>query len=340
MEKFLTVKQVSEYKQIHKKCQSVKERDRIKAILMLNNGYSFEEIGNVLIVDEDSIRRWQNIYKEGGIEALSFENYKGSDCFLSDEQQTELASHMEENIFLTAKEVCEYVRKCYKVEYTTKGMTDLLHRMGFTYKKAKAIPGKADRAEQEKFIKKYEKLKEEKAKEDKIYFMDASHPMHNSIMQYGWIKKGDEKWIPSNTGRSRININGVYDVEEKQVIAREDENINAQSTVKLLAQLLATQSKGKLYIILDNARYYHSQIVKEFLRDNRRIKFIFLPPYSPNLNLIERIWKFVKKKVAYNKYYEDFAVFRKKIMLCLKNLDRYEDELETLMTENFQLFPT
>jgi transposase len=340
MERFLTARQVSDYKYLHKRCASVKERDRIKAILMLNSGYSFEEVANVLIMDEDSIRRWHKLYDEGGIEALSFENYKGSDSFLTTEQQTQLSSHLEEHIFLTAKEVCEYARRIFKIEYSSKGMTNLLHRMGFTYKKAKAIPGKADRAAQIKFIKKYKALKKSKGKEDKIYFMDGSHPLHNSIMQYGWIKKGEEKFIESNTGRDRININGAYNVETKQVIAREDESINAQSTVKLLMQLLSMQPNGKLYIILDNARYYHSQVVKEFIRDNPRIKFKFLPPYSPNLNLIERIWKFVKKKVSYNKYYEKFSVFRTKFMNCLNKLDRYKNELETLMTEKFQLFPT
>ena len=340
MEKFLTAKQVTEYKRVHKKSASVKERDRIKAILMLDTGYSFEEVASVLIMDEDSIRRWYKVYNEGGIEALSFQNYKGSDSFISEEQQLQLSAHLEEHIFLTAKEVCDYVRKVFKIEYTPKGMTNLLHRMEFTYKKAKAIPGKADRAEQEKFIKKYKKLKKQKAKEDKIYFMDGSHPMHNSIMQYGWIKKGEDKFIASNTGRSRLNINGAYDVEKKNVIAREDASVNAQSTVKLLMQLLAMQPKGKLHIILDNARYYHSEIVKEFIKINPRIKLVFLPPYSPNLNLIERIWKFVKKKTSYNKYYADFPVFRKKTMNCLKNLDRYKEELETLMTEKFQLFPT
>lgn len=306
---------------------------------MLNKGYSFEEVADILIMDEDSIRRWYKLYEYGGMEALSFQNYKGSDCFLSNKQQIKLSKNLEENIFLTAKEVCEHVRKNFKVEYTPKGMTNLLHRMGFTYKKPKAIPGKADREEQVKFIRKYRKLRRKKGKDDKIYFMDGTHPLHNPVLQCGWIKKGEEKYIETNTGRNRLNINGAYDVEGKNVVAREDESINAQSTVKLLTQLLCMQPKGKLNVILDNAKYYRSQIVKEFLKKNKRIKFIFLPPYSPNLNLIERLWKFVKKKVSYNKYYENFSVFRNKFMGCLKNLGKYEDELKTLMTEKFQLFP-
>jgi transposase len=340
MESILTTQQVIRYKQLHRTCSSVKERDRIKAILMLNDGYSFEEIARVLIVDEDSIRRWYSLYQTGGIESLSYNNYKGSDPFLSSEEQSQLAVDMDGHIFLTSKEVCAYVFKKFKVKYSTKGMTNLLGRMGFVYKKPKAIPGKADRKEQEKFIQKYRKLKREKQKQDKIYFVDGAHPLHNPILQYGWIKSGEEKYIETNTGRNRLNINGAYNVEGKKVIAREDESINAQSTIKLLLQLLSIQPKGKLYVILDNARYYRSELVKDFLKKNSRIKFIFLPPYSPNLNLIERIWKFVKKKVSYNKYYEDFSVFRKKFLHHLNNLEKFEEELQTLMTEKFQLFPT
>jgi transposase len=340
VEPFLTTDQVIQYKKQHKRSISAKEKDRIKSILMLNNGYSFEEIAEILIMDEDSIRRWLNLYLEGGIEALSVNNYKGSDPFLSSEYQAEFAHYMDGHIFLTSKEACAYVLKTFRVDYTAKGMTNLLNRMGFAYKKPKAIPGKADRKEQEKFIRKYKKLRREKNKNDKIYFVDGAHPLHNPILQYGWIKKGEEKYIETNTGRNRLNINGAYNVEEKKVIAREDESVNAQSTVKLLLQLLSGQPTGKLYVILDNARYYRSEMVKDFLKENTRIEFIFLPPYSPNLNLIERIWKFVKKKVAYNKYYEEFSVFRRKFLYRLNNLEIFEDELETLMTEKFQLFTT
>jgi len=86
----------------------------------------------------------------------------------------------------------------------------------------------------------------------------------------------------------RVNINGAYDIAAHKVIIREDESINSQSTIALLEQMLKEQPLGLLYIILDNAKYYRSRIVKDFLEKNQRIQFVFLPPYSPNLNLIER----------------------------------------------------
>jgi transposase len=88
---------------------------------------------------------------------------------------------------------------------------------------------------------------------------------------------------------------------------------------------------------LDNAKYYRSQIVKEFLEKNQRIQFVFLPPYSPNLNIIERLWRFFKKKTTYNKYYEKFAVFKEICLNFFENISDYKSELESLMTENFQL---
>ena len=216
-------------------------------------------------------------------------------------------------------------------------MGKLLHRLGFTYKKPKHIPGKANKQLQKEFIQSYGQLKENKADEDTIYFMDGVHPLHNSQPAYGWIKKGKEQTLKTNTGRQRININGAYDIENHKVIIREDESINAQSTIALLEQMLKEQPLGMLYIILDNARYYRSKLVQEFITKNSRIQFVFLPPYSPNLNIIERLWKLFKKKTTYNEYYEKFSVFKEKCMDFFENIDQYKNELKSLMTDNFQI---
>lgn len=336
---FLTAQQVSEYRKLHKQIKIPRQADRIKAILLIDKGYGYEQIAEILLMDADSIRRWYKDYEAGGITQLLSDNYAGGEPKLSMEWQQELSEYLEKHVCLTSKEVCHHVQEQYGVNYTEKGMTCLLHRMGFSYKKPKHLPGKADRQKQEAFIREYEALKQCKQAEDKIYFMDGTHPLHNSQMGYGWIKKGKERFIKSNTGRERVNINGAYDIENHRAIVREDQSINAQSTVALLEQMLGEQPLGVLYIILDNARYYRSKEVRDFLSKQPRIQFMFLPPYSPNLNLIERLWKFVKKKVAYNQYYEKFSVFREAFMDFFQKLADHRKELETLMTEKFQLFP-
>jgi len=303
----------------------------------LNTGYSYEQIADILLIDDGTVRRWYSIYETEGMQTLLEDNYNGGISKLTTSEQLELSLHLEGRIYLTAKEICAYVLTEYGIDYTSKGMTSLLHQMGFSYKKPKHIPGKANQKAQEEFIEKYNELKVSKSPEDQIYFMDGTHPLHNSQPAYGWIKKGKEQTLKTNTGRMRVNINGAYNIEEHKVIIREDESINSQSTIALLEQMLKEQPLGILYIILDNAKYYRSQIVKDFLGQNQRIQFVFLPPYSPNLNIIERLWRFFKKKTTYNKYYEKFAVFKEKCLNFFENIDNYKSELETLMTENFQL---
>jgi transposase len=156
-------------------------------------------------------------------------------------------------------------------------------------------------------------------------------------LAYGWIRKGEDKEIKSNTGRSRININGVIEPETKEVIYTEDPTINAESTIKLFGKIEAqNQEMEKIHVIVDNARYYKNKQVTEYLQTSK-IELIFLPPYSPNLNLIERLWKFMKKKVTYNKYYETFAEFRDNILHFFDHIHIYRKELEALLTCNFQI---
>jgi transposase len=118
-----------------------------------------------------------------------------------------------------------------------------------------------------------------------------------------------------------------------------DDKINSLSTIELLKSIeIKHPELTKIYIIRDNARYYTSNIVKEYLTTSK-IEFVPLPSYSPNLNLIERLWKLFKKKIIYDKYYEKFKYFRMAVFdffdTCSK---KYYLEMDTLLTENFQMF--
>ena len=144
--------------------------------------------------------------------------------------------------------------------------------------------------------------------------------------------------MKTNMGRKRININGALSIQKKEVIIEESETINAQSTINLFTKILSENKKAKsIYIISDNAKYYHAQVLNEWLLNNSKIKMIFLPSYSPNLNLIERLWKFFHKKVTCNKYYEKFTLFRREVLMFFNTIKYKWDELETLLTENFQI---
>jgi len=117
----------------------------------------------------------------------------------------------------------------------------------------------------------------------------------------------------------------------------ENEQINSQTMIALLNQILEKQKKGKIHVVLDNARYYYSQIVKDFLKKHPRIVLKFMPPYSPNLNIIERLWKSLKKKVVHNKFYLKFADFRKQVIHFLDNEIWKNEEFDKILSDNFQI---
>lgn len=237
--------------------------------------------------------------------------------------------------------MAKYIRDRFGVVYSIRGVTKLLNRIGFSYKKVKIVPGKADRTKQEEFVKTYEKLKKDKQKEDVIYFGDGCHPKHNPIPAYGWIEKGTNKNIKTNTGRQRINLNGVVNIEDvTDIEVLSEKALNNEAVIRMFEKLLIKHTVGTIYIILDNARYYYSSKVKEFTKSNPRIQLVFLPPYSPNLNIIERLWLFFQKKMLYNKYYESFTEFENKCLNFFSNISRHKKELKSLLTDNFQIIGT
>jgi transposase len=145
------------------------------------------------------------------------------------------------------------------------------------------------------------------------------------------------KEIPSNTGRDRLNISDTINLERLEPVVRFDDTINAASTTALFEQIEdANPESQRLYVICDNAGYYRSKEVRHFL-ETSKIELVFLPPYSPVLNLIERLWKFLKKPVLYNSYYETFCKFRKACVQFFHNSKAYTAEKRSLLTEKFQI---
>lgn len=115
--------------------------------------------------------------------------------------------------------------------------------------------------------------------------------------------------------------------------------INAQTVIQFLYQLRIYYFDMKpIYIVLDNARYQHCDLVR-YTAWQLNIHLTFLPTYSPNLNVIERLWKFLKKKTLYAHYYENFKEFKGAIIANLNNANTvYKDELKTLLNLEFQTF--
>lgn len=334
---FLSQSERDSLKALHRKERDKKVCDRIKAILLLDNGWSYDRIATALLLDSDTIRRYYTMYLDSGKEALLDLNYSGKPCELNQDQVNQLKSYVKENSPTSALEVSIFIKKQFKVEYTTSGVVSLLHRLGFVYKKPKLIPGKANAEQQEKFIEELQQIEAELKPTDEIIYMDGVHPQHNSKPAYGWFEKGVEAPLKANSGRKRININGALNIDNLDVIINVGDSVNAQSTIELFKKLeLQYPHADRIVIVCDNARYYKSEMVSEYLKHSK-IELKFLPPYSPNLNLIERLWRFMNKKIRNNKYYEKFAEFKKATFAFFENISIYKEELKRLLTQKFHI---
>ena len=337
MKLVLTDKERVEIINLHRTCSKRRFADRLKSILLLADGLSAVEVGQILLLDDDTIRIYRNTYLNKGVDSLLNDNNKGTTALLSQDQLKTLEQHISENVYADSKGIVAWIKNNFGIHYTASGITSILKRLGFVYKKPVLTPCKANVKKQQEFVEEYKQLKENLEENDQIYFMDGVHPQHNTIASYGWIKRGETKQLQTNNGRKRTNINGALNLATKQVFYVEDERINSQTMIALLQIILKNQKQGKIYIVLDNARYYHSIIVKEFLKEHPRIVLKFLPPYSPNLNIIERLWKILKKKVVYNKFYLKFDDFRNAVITFFENKVWLDKDFENLLTDNFQI---
>ncbi len=336
----LTEAQITELKLAHKQTRDKRLADRIKAVLYVHYGLSYTEIAKLLLFDESTTGRYYKKYQAKGLSGLLEYHYIGGTSRLTTTQKQEIKQYFTDHTPQTAKEAADYVQKTYGISYTVLGITKQLHQLGFTYKKPKVIPGKLNQEKQEEFVEQYKKTKEELGEKDHIYFLDATHPQHNTKPSHGWILKGkkNDKHLKTNTGRERLNLNGALNFKKKTAIVLEEKTVNQDAVVRLLEAIKKKQKHGKAYLILDNAKYNHARLVRNWILNHPRFKLMYLPAYSPNLNLIERLWRFFHQKVTNNRYFETFKEFKSETLNFFEHLKNYDTELASLLTDNFQLF--
>lgn len=201
------------------------------------------------------------------------------------------------------------------------------------------IPAKADPEKQAEYLKNEiePRLAEAQAGKRAVFFVDAAHFVLSAFQGFLWSVT--RIFIQSPSGRQRFNVLGALNaITHEMITVTNDTYITAESVCALLEKLAALKLSIPITIFLDNARYQRCALVIEKAK-SLQIELCFLPPYSPNLNLIERVWKFVKKKCLYSQYYEKFPAFKTAISTCLDQMPTtYKFDLDSLLSLRFQLF--
>ena len=170
-----------------------------------------------------------------------------------------------------------------------------------------------------------------------MFFVDAAHFVFGTFLCCLW--SFTRIFIRAASGRQRFNVLGAWNAVTRELIAVTNTTVvNTETMCELLRKIAASGLAGPITLVLDNARYQRNSAV-QVLAKELGITLLFLPSYSPNLNLIERLWKFIKRRTLYGRYHPTFAHFQAAIQETLDGLPTiHAESLKTLMTLNFQRF--
>jgi transposase len=315
-------------------------RKRLQCIYLksLDHTLSCEKIGLYCGLSRQRVSDFIKIYSQSGIEGLKFNNYGTNKSALASHSGT-ILSNLENSPVHQLSQAQERIESLTGIKRSLSAVESFLKSNGFTYQKTGQIPSKANVCKQEAYLQETLNPAIEKAKNGEIYllFVDAAHFVMGVFLCNVWSKV--RLFIQSSAGRQRLNVIGAVDAVTKKVLFQKNTtSVNADAMVEFLYYLKAEMPDKPISIVLDNARYQHCMLIKN-LAQKLDITLLFLPPYSPNLNLIERLWKFTKKTVLQGKYYEKFDSFEKAITQCLEQTnDNYTEQLKTLLTLKFQTF--
>jgi transposase len=314
---------------------------RPNALILLNRGQSCAQVACNLLLDDDTVRSWFKLYEEGGVDGLLSSGHTGRACALDEDQQTQLYEWVEQTLPSGTGAIGQWIEDHFGLTYGSRsGLLALLERLGLSYTRPEEVPRKIDAQEQKRFIAHYESLLNGLFADETVLCADAVHPTHAARRAGFWGPKDAKIVLRQNSGRQRLNIHGVIDLETGKTCMLDVERADAQSTIALLSEVQSRYpDKSRIHVFLDNARYHRARLVQDWLKQpGCRIKLHFIPPYCPHLAPIERLWGVMHKNVTHNRCYDSFKDFRSAILKFLRetipeNWQKYCDSV----SDNFRV---
>lgn len=312
---------------------------KVTVVLMLDSGWVMSSVADALGLDEATLYRYVRAFTDLGLAKYLAHERPGYWGLLSSAQLARLCQEVNTRLYTDVKALQVWVAETCRVLYSLSGLTELLHRLGFTYKLTTPVPCQADAVAQHTFLDQLTELAAQvEAGQAVLYYADAAHPTHNTRCTRAWCAVGQQRPLLTVSGRERVNLNAAVNAYcPTQVLLDETDCVNAQSTRRLYEKLLAAHPDVPvLYVVCDNARYYKNKELTAWLAGTR-IRQVFLPPYSPNLNLIERLWKYLRQKIINATFYRTKGQFRQVVLGFFDRLPEFGQDLASLLTSKFHI---
>ena len=340
----LTAEQRKEIERRRKETLDRRIYQRLTAVLAVAAGATREGVAELLGVSLTQLSEWLRIFRNDGLEALSTLHNKGDPGNLTPHQVAQLKAQVSTACFRNSDQIRHWIESTFGVRYSSTGVKDLLKRIGVTYHKVTGFLWKGDPDKQQAFVKRVARHKREAkrpgAPRTRRYHVDACHPIWGLDLVFCcWLLLGQQFLVGMGSGRKRLNILGGYCPDDHEYIdfRLTRDNINGEQFVNFMRLLRSMHPETEKFILyVDGARYYRSPVVKEWLTRHPEFGLSQIPAYSPNVNLIERLWKFMRAK-ALCKWHKTFDDMQVAVSGVLDHLENYRGELQSLMTEKFHI---
>lgn len=325
------------YERFYYPCPIVQKR--IHAVyLKATVGLPDTMIGQLTGLHRHSVSHWVQVYRNEGFEPLCRFKYGTNKSELENHSDSILKSFTDQPP-MSACEAKSRIEELTGIGRSPSQVRAFMKRHKLRYIKTGHIPAKADTEKQRTWLETTLEpaIKEAQNSECHLLFMDAAHFILQPFICALWCMA--RLFIKAAAGRNRINVLGAVNAITKEVVTLSNTTyINAETIIIFLKQLKKHYGELPLKIVLDNARYQHCKLVEQAAKE-LNITLLFLPSYSPNLNIIERLWKFTKKTILYAKYYETPYKFHMAINGFFQTVNqKYNTDLKNLMTLKFHFF--
>jgi len=312
---------------------------KLHVVYLKSLGLSHQDIVRIARVSGDSVTRYLKAYAKGGLAALCTSRLHCPVSALLPHLET-IKTHFQAQPPHTVAQASHDIEMFTGIKLSLSACREFMRkRLGMKCRKMGVIPSKADPDKQKAFLNDSLEplLEEEKQGKRRVFFVDAAHFVMGAFLGMLWCF--ERLFLKSSSGRKRYNVLGAYSVKGTELITvTNDAYINSNTLVDLLTTIKCLHPDTTITLVMDNARYQRCDKVMGKAKE-LGIELHFLPPYSPNLNLIERLWKFTKKQCLYNRYYETFQQFKAAIDDCLDKVkSTFSEQVKTLLNPKFQLF--
>lgn len=313
---------------------------RMSVLCLLGMGYCRKEVSKQTGISTKSVKRYIKIYNESGLEGIRQLRYRGP-VSRAEAYRSSLESSFRDHPVRNANEAAARIEELTGIKLSSGRALAFMKRIGMKCLKMGHIPAKADTEKQRSFYDQTLKplMEQAKAGTCHLFFMDAAHFTLSPFVCMVWCFA--RVFLKAAAGRNRINVLGAISSTTHHLeTVINTTYITATEVVELLKILSQKYGAFPIYIVLDNARYQHCDFVKEQAK-LLNIHLVFLPPYSPNLNIIERLWKFLREKIIYGKYYPDAQAFHQAVRagICsINNNQIWKNQIASRLSDNIQFF--